>query len=164
MLLIATSRANRDIAECLVRELVIIAETLYGMDGPEDPYITIEPIRIRLIDPGVVRDKLDKALSSNYERGHVVAVIHNLSYMPLETVGILHFYIDHTSLRYQNTILLATVYIEQNIIPSCKTDVAAYLLDNWEEIEKDILNPLMRIVANSIVIMVTKEVGEFCKK
>ena len=164
VILISTSRSNRDIAECLIREVAMLVETLFEVDGNTKPYITIEPIRMRLMDPGEARDKLERALISNYQEGHITAVIHDLGYLPLETIDLLHSYYDPTTSQYRKVILLTTVYLDPMVIPMSGEEVKASLRDEWKEIGKEVLDPLMSIISNNIAIMTSMESDELCGK
>ena len=164
MVLIATSRSNRDIAECLIREVATLVGTLFEDNDNMELYIIIEPMRMGYMDPGVASDKLDRALISNYQERHVTAVIHDLGYLPLETIGLLYSYCDPATSQFRKSILLTTVYPDPKIIPISEEDVVANLRDYWKEIEKEVLNPLMSIISQNIAIMLTMEVHEFCVK
>ena len=164
MVLIATSRSNRDIAECLIREVATLVGTLFEDNDNMERHIIIEPIRMRYMDPGVSKDKLDRALISNYQERHTTAVIHDLGYLPLETIGLLHSYCDPATSQFRKSILLTTVYPDPNTIPISEEEVVANLREYWKEIEKEVLNPLMSIISQNIAIMSTMEVHGFCMK
>ena len=164
MVLIATSRSNRDIAERLVREVATLVGTLFEVNDNKKPHITIEPIRMRFMDPGVARDKLDEALINNYQERHLTAVIHDLGYLPLETIGLLHSYCDPATSQFRKSILLTTVYPDPKVIPISEEEVVASLREYWKEIKEEVLNPLMSIISQNTVIMSTAEVNDFCVK
>ena len=159
VILIATRRSCGAIAECLSREVALLLDNLYGLDGDDsDTYITLEAVHLNSLGPGDAKSQMDQALSDNYRRRHMVAVIHDLGSLPPTAATLLHAYCDHESAHFKKVVLLATVYLEPGIT-LCTKEVEVHLSEVWQELEEDVLKPLISRVANNIAIMETRDIA-----
>ena len=155
IVLIATMMPNRATAECLTREVASQVDALYGLHDNNDTYITIEAAHLTSLDPDEAKTHMDQDLSDNYQGRHMVAVIHDLGSLPASAATLLHAYCDHESAHFKNAVLLATAYLEPGIT-LCTEEVEAYLYEVWQELEEDVLKPLISRIANNIAIMETR--------
>ena len=162
VILIATMRSSRSLAECLAHEVATLVESFFDIAYEDDPYVTLDAETLQL-NPSKARTLMDKALSDNYQRPHKVAVIEDLSSLPLEAAGLLHGYCDHESARFRKAVLLATVYMKPGAEVNID-EVETYLFNCWEELEKDVLKSLLSRLANNIAVMESNGViYDFCK-
>ena len=155
VVLIATMMPNRVTSECLSREVASQFDALYGLHDNTDTYITIEAEHLMSLDPDEAKTHMDQDLSDNYQGRHIVAVIHDLGSLPATAATLLHAYCDHESAHFKNVVLLATAYLEPGIA-LCTDEVEAYLYEVWQELEEDVLKPLISRIANNIAIMETR--------
>ena len=160
VVLIATTRPYSAIAECLSREVASQIEILYELNDNSDNFLTLEATRLKSLDPEKAKSQFDKELSDNYRQRHMVAVIHDLGSLPASAATLLHAYCDHESAHFKKVVLLATVYLEPGIKP-CTEEVEAYLAEVWQELEEDVLKPLISRVANNIAIMEDSGVSNY---
>ena len=162
VIVIATKRSTRTAAECLTRKVATMVEALYGLvPGKSDPYLTLEAQDMKALNPGVARSKLENLLSSNFEQGHVAMVIHDLGSLPSEAAALLHAYGDHESAHFRKAVILATTYLETAVTLNAG-EVETHLLNGWEELEKDVLKPLLSRVGNNVAIMSTEITIDYC--
>ena len=159
VILIATSRAYKDIAERLSREVGLLVESLYVNDK-SGTYMTLEAAHLNAMGPGEAKSQMDLSLNENYKRHHMVAVIHDLGSLPTSAATLLHAYCDHGSAHFKKAVLLATVYLEPGIT-LCSEEVEAYLSEVWQELEEDILKPLISRIANNIAIMENRNINNY---
>ena len=157
VVLIATTRSYSSIAERLSQEVASLVETLYDLNDNSDTYITLEAAHMTSLDPDEAKLQMDHALSDNYQRRHMVAVIHDIGFLPATAATLLHAYCDHESAHFKNVVLLATLYLEPGVT-LCNEEVEAYLSDVWQELEEDVLKPLVSRVANNIAIMEPRDI------
>ena len=157
VVLIATTRSYSKMAERLSREVALLLENLYDINDNDDTYMTLEASHLNSLDPSEAKSQMDHGLSDNYQRRHIVAIIHDLGSLPVTAASLLHAYCDHESAHFKKAVLLATVYLEPGIA-LCNEEVEAYLSDVWQELEEDVLKPLISRVANNIAIMEDRDI------
>ena len=162
VVLIAIRRSSRSVAECLVSEVANLVESFFGIKHEDGSYVTLDAEALQL-NPNKAKSEMDKALSDNYQRPHKVAVIHDLGSLPPDAAALLHAYCDNESAHFRKAVLLATVYMEPGTVMDIE-EVEAYLLNCWEELEKDLLKPLLSRVANNIALMESNDIiYDFCE-
>ena len=162
VILIATKRSTRTVAECLARKVATVIEALYDLvPGKSDPYLTLEAQEMKALTPSEARSEMANVLSSNFEQGHMTAVIHDLGTLPPEAAALLHAYCDHESAHFRKAVLLLTAYLEPAVALTV-AEVEAYLLNAWDELGKDVLKPLLSRVGNNIAIMSTERNLDHC--
>ena len=153
VILIATTRSTRTVAECLSRKVATIVEALYDLiPGKSDPYLTLEAQELKASSSDEARSDMETALNNNFDQGHMVAVIHDLGSLPPEVAALLHAYCDHESAHYRKAVILATAYLEPEMTLTVGA-VEAYLLNTWEKLGIDLLKPLLSRVGNNIAIV-----------
>ena len=164
VILIATARSTRTVAECLVRKVATMVEALYDLvpvPGKSDPYLTLEPKEMKALTPNEARSEMENVLSSNFEEGHIAAVIHDLGFLPPEAAVIMHAYCRRKSTRFQKAVILATTYLDPGVTLTPR-QVEAYLSNDWKELGEDKLNNLLSMFANYVAVMATERTVDHC--
>ena len=101
IVLIANTGPCGAIAEYLSREVALLLENVYDLNDNSDTYITLEAAHLNSLDPSEAKSQMDQALSDNYKRRHIVAVIHDLGSLPATAATLLHTYCDHESAHFK---------------------------------------------------------------
>ena len=158
VVLIATTRSYSNMAERSSREVALLIENLYDINDISDTYMTLEASHFNSLDPGEAKLQMDHGLSKNFQRRHIVAIIHDLGSLPATAASLLHAYCDHKSAHFKKAVLLATVYLEPGIT-LCNEEVEAYLSEVWQELEEDVLKYLISKFASNVAIMGNKNIN-----
>ena len=162
MVLIATTWSTRTVAECLARAVATMVESLYDrVPGNIDPYITLESQEMKSLSPDESRSEMENVLSSNFEQGHMAAVIHDLGSLPPEAAVIMHAYCGHNSTRFRKAVILATVYLDPGV-PLTAGQIETYLSNAWIELGEDILNNLLSKFVNYVAVMSSEGTVDHC--
>ena len=85
------------------------------MNDNSDTYLTLEATELNSLNPSEAKLQMDHALSENYKRRHMVAVIHDIGSLPATSVTLLPAYCHRKSAHFKKAVLLATVYMEDEI-------------------------------------------------
>ena len=163
VILIATTRSTRTVAECLARKVATVVEALYDLiPGKSDPYLTLEAQEMKALTPSAARSEMENVLSGNFGEGHIAAVIHDLGALPSEAAVIMHAYCRHKSTRFQRAVILATTYLDPDVTLTAG-QVEAYLSNAWKELGEDILNNLLSKFVNNVAVMTAEGTVDHCR-
>ena len=163
VILIVTARSTRTVAECLARKVATVVEALYDLvPGESNPYLTLEAKKMKALTPDGARSEMEKALSGNFEEGHIAAVIHDLGSLPSEAAVIMHAYCRHESTRFQKAVILVTAYLDSGVTVTAE-HIEAYLSNAWKELGEDILNNLLSKFVSNVAVMTAERTVDHCR-